>query len=205
MLRKRTYYSENEITTNLYTSGKEWMLQQDNTEYIGLYHRYLTGEVFTEPKWTPPLSKKLIPYTEVDTKTYVYTSLKPEIVTKYESAAAAYPNITADDKKAGFVTRYFIKRYDYKLALEITEADYQKWQNADLDPILYQAVKVKWIITGPKQTTTINGIKTLGVFEQNTKTITELEQTIPGISNTLSNPLQYYTDTDFVVPKDINE
>lgn len=204
MLRKRIYYSDNEITDNLYTSGLEWMLQENNTEYIGLYHQYLTGEVFTQATWNPSLSQKLIPYETKDSKTYIYAELKPDIVTKYINANSAYPVITDIDRKNGFIYRYFIKRYDHKFATEILEADYQKWLNFDIDPILYQAIKVKWIITGPKQTIDIGGIKTIGVYEQNLETIKMLEQTTPGISATLSNPLQYYTDTDFIAPADIN-
>jgi len=46
--------------------------------------------------------------------------------------------------------------------------------------------------------------KVPGVIELNTKEIQRMEQTLPGISKKLTNPLQYYTDTDFVVPRDIN-
>jgi hypothetical protein len=205
MLRKRIYYSDNEITDNLYTSGLEWMLQENNNEYIGLYHRYLTGEVFTEATWNPNLSQKLIPYETKDSKTYIYTKLKPDIITKYVNANAIYVNITAEDRKTGYIYRYFIKRYDHKQAIETSEADYQKWLSSDIDPVLYQSVKIKWIITGQKQTTDINGIKTIGVYEQNSETIKNTEITMPGISATLSNPLQYYSDTDFIVPKDINQ
>ena len=204
MLRKQIYYSDNEITDNLYTSGLEWMLQENNSEYIGLYHRYLTGEVFTEATWNPVLSQKLIPYETKDSKTYVYTKLKPNIATKYVNANSAYPTITNDDRKAGFIYRYFIKRYDSKFATEILDADYQKWLNSDIDPVLYQAIKIKWIITGPKQTIDINGIKTIGVYEQNLQIIKISEQTMPGISATLTNPVQYYSDTDFIAPPDIN-
>ena len=205
MLRKRIYYSDNEITDNLYTSGLEWMLQENNTEYIGLYHQYLTGEVFTEATWNPNLSQKLIPYETKDSKTYIYTKLKPDIITKYVNANAIYVNITAEDRKTGYIYRYFIKRYDHKQAIETSEADYQKWLSSDIDPVLYQSVKIKWIITGQKQTTDINGIKTIGVYEQNSETIKNTEITMPGISATLSNPLQYYSDTDFIVPTDINQ
>lgn len=204
MLRKRIYYSDNEITNNLYTLGQEWMLQETNTEYIGLYHRYLTGEVFTESTWNPSLSKKLIPYESKDTKTYVYSKLKPDILTKYINANAIYPTITTDDRLAGYIYRYFIKRYDQKQAIETAESDYQSWLNTDIDPVLFQAVKIKWIIAGPKQTTNINGIITIGVYDQNSETIKSAELKMPGISATLTNPLQYYTDTDFTVPKDIN-
>jgi hypothetical protein len=49
-MRLKLYYTTDEITNNLYTSGMQYMLQ-DNTEYRGLYHTYLTGEVYTGATW----------------------------------------------------------------------------------------------------------------------------------------------------------
>ena len=42
------YVPQNRIKTNLYTSGGEYQLEINGEEYIGFYHRYYTGEVFTE-------------------------------------------------------------------------------------------------------------------------------------------------------------
>ena len=58
-MRLKLYYTTDEITNNLYTSGMQYMLQ-DNTEYRGLYHTYLTGEVYTGATWDSKTSKKLI-------------------------------------------------------------------------------------------------------------------------------------------------
>ena len=58
MSRQKAYYTIDEITNNLYTTGSEWMLQ-NFTEYKGLYHTYITGEVYTQAKWNPKTSKKL--------------------------------------------------------------------------------------------------------------------------------------------------
>ena len=40
-MRNKVYYLNDEITTNLYTTGSEWMLET-NTNYIGQYHSYIT-------------------------------------------------------------------------------------------------------------------------------------------------------------------
>ena len=45
--RKRVYYTKAQITDGLLTRGNEWMFI-DGTEYIGQYHSYTTGEIFSE-------------------------------------------------------------------------------------------------------------------------------------------------------------
>ena len=60
--RRKLYYPDNQIEKNLYTKGKEWMTLEDWKEYIGPYHRYVTGEVFTEGDWNQFASKKLVRY-----------------------------------------------------------------------------------------------------------------------------------------------
>ena len=55
MARLKLYYPVDEITTNLYTTGKEWMTT-DKKEYVGLFHLYTTGEAYTQPMWNPKSS-----------------------------------------------------------------------------------------------------------------------------------------------------
>ena len=80
MGRFKTYYPISEITTDLYTPGKQWMTT-DNVEYIGAYHKYLTGEVYTKARWEPDVSIILIPYIDqtIPNKNMTYFKLKPEI------------------------------------------------------------------------------------------------------------------------------
>jgi hypothetical protein len=63
---------------------------------------------------------------------------------------------------------------------------------------------LKWQITGPLTTETKNGATVLSVAAQNIQTIQTAQLTMPEISALLQNPTQYYTDIDFVAPKDIN-
>jgi hypothetical protein len=44
--RPKIYYSQEQITTGLKTSGKEWMLN-NGTEYKGYYHTYTDGMIMT--------------------------------------------------------------------------------------------------------------------------------------------------------------
>jgi hypothetical protein len=80
MGRFKTYYPTSEITTDLYTAGKQWMTA-NNVEYIGVYHKYLTGEVYTRAKWQPGISVILMPYIDntISNKNMPYLKLKPEI------------------------------------------------------------------------------------------------------------------------------
>ena len=50
MARLKLYYPVDEITNDLYTYGSE-LMTEDNVEYIGAFHRYITGEVYTKSKW----------------------------------------------------------------------------------------------------------------------------------------------------------
>ena len=59
MSREKTYYSADEVLNNLYASDKQ-LMYTDGTMYIGLYHKYSTGEIYTEAKWNSNKSKKLI-------------------------------------------------------------------------------------------------------------------------------------------------
>ena len=56
MSRRKIYYPEGQIQKGLYTEGLEWMLE-DGTEYIGDYHKYITGEVYTKSAFVKNVSK----------------------------------------------------------------------------------------------------------------------------------------------------
>ena len=51
-----------QIDKGLHTKGKEWMTADDQVEYVGFYHKYTTGEVYTRKDWDPVYSRKLKRY-----------------------------------------------------------------------------------------------------------------------------------------------
>ena len=89
MARKKVRYTKDEITNNLYTTGSEWMTT-DYAEYIGLYHRYTTGEVYTLSKWNSQKSVELIPFKELSKTSQRYRLIKEDIKTYEEQEDDCY-------------------------------------------------------------------------------------------------------------------
>jgi hypothetical protein len=201
-MRQRIHYTPAQITTNLYTAGKEWALES-GTEYRGLYHRYVTGEVYTEATWNPKISKKLVEYTDQSTDVYEYKKLKT-IQTQFKTPTLHVPVVTTADRNTGFIMRYFLKKNNEPIFLEIDQAQYIDWTIKLLDANIYSAIEIKWIIAGNKQTQYVDQVLVPGAFEQNLMTLQQAELVMPGISAYITDPLQLYTDTEFLVPKDIN-
>ena len=92
MSRKKVRYTKDEITNNLYTTGQEWMTP-DNEEYIGLYHRYSTGEVYTSAKWNPNKSIKLIKFRLLPEGNKSYKKIKEDIVNHFFLISCNFYNI----------------------------------------------------------------------------------------------------------------
>jgi len=202
-MRIKVYYPKSEITNNLYTSGKEWMLE-DNTEYLGSYHKYTTGEVYTRSTWNATLSKKLIKFEPTDTVNFIYKELKPDVKTKFNSVNAYYPKITSQDRTKGFIKRFFLKKINSTVITEIGKKQYDEFNKKKIDPNMNISVTIQWIITGPKQDEYQGNILVPGVATQNKKSIQSAINIMPGIELYLDNVLQFYSDTEFIVPADIN-
>ncbi len=204
MARLKLYYPADEITTDLYTSGLE-LMTQDNVEYIGFYHRYITGEIYTEATWNSRTSKKLIPY-RAQTKevSSIYKTLKPDIKVKYASLYALTPQPTKTDIRNGFMLRYFIKQQNANTILEIDKLQFDSWKNNGIDRKLYLAVQLTWYISGPIEDINNGTIIIPGVQTKNEKQIKFASQTINNISSYLTDTLQFYTDNDYSTPVDIN-
>jgi hypothetical protein len=202
MSRIKLKYSESEISNNLYTFGDEFMTP-DKQEYKGLYHRYLiTNETYTGATWNESTSKPLRPLIKESELVAAYNTIKKQSTTKFDAIVPVQITITPQDATNGYIYRYFLKKSNELVYIEIDQKQYSAYQRR-LDTNLYVASACKWYIAGPKETQS-QPVLIPGVVELNTKAITELQIKLPGISQKLTNPLEFYTDTDFVVPRDIN-
>jgi hypothetical protein len=200
-MRQKAYYNANEVTNYLYTTGSEWQTE-DTIEYKGLYHKYITGEVYTEPEWNPKKSKKLEPVS--DKKNPIYKKLKSDIQTKYNTPKNLIPIASSTDYSNGYIIRYFLKKKNESIFIEIDKPQYDDWVSKKIDNNLYSAATIQWTIAGNIEDEKKGIIVSMGVQSKNLAQIQLAEQQLPGIGAVLSNPLQYYTDTDFKTPADIN-
>ena len=201
-MRRRLYYTDTQITKNLYTLGVEWQTT-DGKEYIGPYHTYITGEVYSESEWNESKSKQLVKFKPTNQNIVRYRELKP-IDIKFESVQTAVVQITNLDRQNGFVTRYIAKKFNDPQIIETDKLQYDKWIENKIDQNIWSIIPINWKIAGPITTQIQNGVTVLGVQESNTKIVNELELQLPGVTSFLKNTIQYYTDLDFIVPRDIN-
>jgi len=202
--RNKSYYTKSEITSDLYTNGKQWQLE-NGTEYIGLYHRYSTGETYTGANWDSNKSLRLFRY--IDTENIppdiiTYRQLN-KIKTSYKTPVYKPMVPTTIDIANTYYTRYFLQRYD-EYIIEINDLQFTDWNNGKIDNSLYSGHTLKWYISGPIEDIP-DTITTLGVKTKNRNQLIELEKTLPGISLKIKSLTENYTDSIFIVPKDINE
>lgn len=202
--RFKIRYTKDEITNNLYTTGSEYMTV-DNIEYIGLYHTYSTGEIFTLSSWNPSKSKKLIPYKELAESEKSYSQLKPKIQTSYSTVTPTFLEISQKNIIDGYIDRYFFQNIVSKEIIEVDKTAYDNLSQKLIDPNLYVSIELRWYITGNKSDKTENGVLILGAQSKNNNEISIAAQTIPNITVYLNNPLEYYSDTSYIVPKEINQ
>jgi hypothetical protein len=202
MARLKSYYTTDEITNDLYTFGKEFMTA-DNVEYVGPYHRYSTGEIYTQFRWNPKTSDRLVPYISINAPTTRYRELKSyNLNSQQPKQTPVTPN--RNDIAKGYVTRYFVSKTNEGQVVEINAEQWLLWEQAQIDRVLYAGVTIDWAITGPLQDSVKNGITTPGVVTRNRQAVVAASKEIPQIISALSNLTEFYTDADFVIPKDIN-
>ena len=203
-MRLKTFYLPEEIITNLYTYGEEFQTA-DGIEYKGLYHRYLTSEVYTQPLWNSKTSEKLFTYTKKQKRDTVYEQLKKDLKTKYNTINIAKSSPTPTDYNTSFISRYFLQQVNNLKIVEVDVIQFGDWSSGRIDPNLYNGIQITWYISGIVNDTYKGSTLVKGVRSKNIQQMQFANKTLPGITNLLSNPTQYYSDTDFVVPKDINK
>jgi hypothetical protein len=147
-MRSQVTYLAEDITNNLVTTGSQWMTE-DRQEYIGQYHSYATGEIYTRATWDALLSKKLIPYEETITVETIYKRLKPNIKTKYQSPTNYIPIVTTEDISKGMFTRYFLQNQVTFSIVEVDKKQFTQWQKKTIDPTIWNGTQLEWKITGP--------------------------------------------------------
>ena len=201
-MRQKLYYTVDEITNNLYTSGSAWMTET-NVEYIGAYHTYSTGEVYTEATWDSRTSKKLIKYAVENTAVTAYKKLKT-INVKYDMPHSSVIQITPADIKSGYVRRYFLKKINDSTITEIDSTEFGKYSSNQFDPILYSAITLNWKISGAVYDNSADGVFHRGVQTTNQLMVAAAEAQMPGILTKLTNYTEYYMSADLASPKDIN-
>ena len=210
--RKRSYYSAEQIEKNLYTYGKQWMTLDDWKEYIGFYHKYSTGEVFSESNWIPETSMKLVPYRNRSENYFKYVDLteyttigknKLKIIgsdaTEMGNFRTPAPNKkppTQSDIKRGHMNRFFVyKRNEPNRVFYEIDQDQVAAYNMKLhgiNQVLYGLEEMAWKLTGPEYDEYYNGILMKpGVVDTNSRIMLKMSNKFRIFGSIVNNPREY--------------
>ena len=169
--KKRPVYTPAaKIRSALYSIGKEYMYAETLEEYIGLYHIYPNGAIYSQAHFSPKVSKPLVQYVGQSTPIEVIdeqgngigtTTLNNSMYyrmteTRFNNHYAPpyhYPEPALKSYDSGFFIRYFAQRInDISDITEITPDEFAR-KNSDntpgIDEGLYKFLKLKWTIDGP--------------------------------------------------------
>lgn len=154
------YYPKSQVKNNLNTNGHELMVASSGKEYVGKYYKISTGETFAGTD-TTAIQIKLVPLTDTHQvknpriKELQFTYNPPSKVyneLKYGNRVPNAPLLPSPslsgDKigKSGEYTRYFAKKNNNTLYMEISKDTHDKINSQDskMDLTLYSVLKLSW-------------------------------------------------------------
>ena len=182
LIVKNAYYPKSQIQTDLYTKGEQLRVVSSREEYVGYYWKTSKGEYFSgrNPYDTPTLDLEIIPETITSTSNTVVYSKNNELYnvlrginTSEVLLIPSYikPSPTLEDYKIGNFVRYFAKKNNENLYIEISKKEFKKLkdENAEYDYNSYFVFSIIWKLTGNKPTVSTVNQNTILSTEQNLK------------------------------------
>lgn len=162
------YIPKNRIQPNLYTAGDEYFIPGTNPNYIGYYYKLYTGEKYTGKNPNDKPNYRLSPIEEYNIQAE-NNPTKVEVLNNYENlvygelkntnnSITVYPpqlyytQPTEGNYKLGEFQRFFCKKRNEFVYLEISESDYNKLIQQDVTIYYYnwEPFNIPWTLTGEK-------------------------------------------------------
>ncbi len=192
------YYPKSQVKTDLYTKGGQFQLKTTKQEYIGFFWKNSKGEIYSKRNPNSPgvepleVIPTIAPSTNV-TISYnkgnsIYNDLK-KINTSKSFLIPSYtkPNPTPEDYSIGNFTRYFAKKTNELLYIEISKNIFDELQskNTQYAYSSYLIFNLIWTLIGNEQK--------VAQTNQNIITLTEQNYNIAGLGKYLKfNYLEFY-------------
>ena len=177
------YYPKSQITTNLYTNGGEYSLSTTGENYIGSYYLVSNGQrytgknpsdkpniLLTQPQESPNPegTEALFPPKEIVIQNESYEAWdfeNQEISQQYFRIVGNkvgskrllpfpyYPTPTSNDYKNGEFQRYFAKKTNELIYIEIDKTTYNKLlqQDPTIAFDLYNTISLPWNLIGKEK------------------------------------------------------
>jgi len=167
------YYPKSQITTNLYTNGDKLMYKSNSIPYMGYYWTTSTGKIYTgkTPEDTPteelielniPRASQNLTNQEaifnnvesnINLSLKVYSSLIPSPSSLF-LPTYFQPQPTSQDYQTGEFRRYFVKKSNELIYIEVSKDTYDNILNQNSQWLWqdYLPFNIPWSISGNKLT-----------------------------------------------------
>lgn len=175
--REKIFYPSNQIQKGFYTKGTE-LEDENNKEYIGQYHIYVNGAIYSEADYVKGKSKVLQKISTKPKNNQTYSKLTNNeydlnlndisiVVNKYYVK-------TDEDIENSYYIRYFIKRTNNKEFKETNKDTFESLENNDKFLRFFEVFNIKWYFNNPMYDYIKDNIIVIkGHFDENTRIINE--------------------------------
>lgn len=169
------YYPKSQITTNLYTNGDEYALITTKEAYEGYYYKLSTNKKYVGRNPNNGEGVELIPITpqplatstltsqdnyigttenlfDINVKSKYYNNILTNIYPKFDDferrilPSPYYPTPTDKERLIGEYRRYFAKKNNELIYIEISKETYTKFKSNDPESAsdLYECLYLPW-------------------------------------------------------------
>lgn len=150
--REKIYYPSAQIITGLYTSGSEFETEEGK-EYVGNYHTYINGAIYSEFNYIKGKSIVLKPIERSFLENKVYGKLTNDSFklkdTSINSISTDYYNPTEEEIEDGFYVRYFIRKKNVPEFKEIDRPTYDSLKDDEMFLKFYFIFEMNWYFKEP--------------------------------------------------------
>jgi hypothetical protein len=156
------YYPKSQVKTNMYTNGNEFYLINTQILYTGYYYETSSGKKYTGRNPSNGEGTLLTPYVQLNETTQNYEGESPQIlqssyVNNYNNEpvnprSLPTPYIsspTESERQIGEYRRYFAKKTNELIYIEISKDTYNKFTNQDPNVAmdLYEVIFIPFSLT----------------------------------------------------------
>jgi hypothetical protein len=187
------YFPKSKIKTNLYTNGGEYIYAKSRANYVGSYYETSNGKKYTGKNPQDLPNELLVPVStffnpedvgSIDDNNiinYIFSNVELDINFSYPNSnivttSRKLPTYnltlpTDKDKTLGVFTRYFCKKNNELIYIEISKETFNllRYQDIKIAWDLYSPLSILWQIKGDKEKTYTANKNNVTILEQRNK------------------------------------
>lgn len=175
--------------TKSYTTGGEYIIAniKDRQEYIGYFHIYPNGAIYSGDKYTSDSIelKKVPPEYFSSPLNGTYFKLSNKAFFNHVDPQYYTPSPTANDRKLGVIPRYFACKRNEDVIIEIDLQQARRANKANKKGInkwVWNVVSIEWTISGNEDQ----------VRKANKRVTSFMSRKVPFLSIYLTNLLEFH-------------